>query len=318
MLKTKEIIFDTVLAQTKTEEVRDTKVAALPVVDSFPIGVNPDKEVITENPEVESYFQAYISKNPKKLSRVSWWQSHVTSKLAQFGWYQNLASPLSRILVVDSGERKEEVIDHLGDILRWDDAERAKFAEYVASSSPAVSEGKFFPGHYVVDKDASPEYVANLIIEQFNDHVASHYSDDIAAFVPLEDTLTIASLLEREAYDFDDMRYISGVIWNRLFAGMNLQLDATLQYAKANGNGTWWPPARPSDKFIKSPFNTYKNAGLPPSPIANPSLEAILAALNPKVTECMYYFHDKDGNFHCTKTYEEHIALLKQYYGKGK
>ena len=67
---------------------------------------------------------------------------------------------------------------------------------------------------------------------------------------------------------------------------------------------------RPDDKYIESPFNTYSNKGLPPSPIANPSTDAIIAALNPKKTDCMYYFHDRKANFHCSVTYEEHVALL--------
>jgi UPF0755 protein len=100
---------------------------------------------------------------------------------------------------------------------------------------------------------------------------------------------------------------------------MRLQIDATLQYAKgSNPQHVWWPKVTPSDKYIASAYNTYKNEGLPPAPIANPSMEAIIAALNPKKTDCMYYFHDKKAGFHCTKTYEEHVALLKEYYGKGK
>jgi UPF0755 protein len=136
----------------------------------------------------------------------------------------------------------------------------------------------------------------------------------------MKDTLIVASLLEREAYDFDDMRYISGIICNRLFINMRLQIDATMQYAKANklknpGANDWWPTPVPADKFIDSPYNTYKYAGLPPTPIANPSIDAIIAALNPRKTDCLFYFHDPHGKFYCTKTYEEHVALLKQVYG---
>ena len=116
------------------------------------------------------------------------------------------------------------------------------------------------------------------------------------------------------------MRIISGIIWNRLFANMNLQIDATVQYAKANkaSVNSWWPAVLPRDISIKSPYNTYTNPGLPPTPIANPSVAAILAALNPVSTPCFYYFHDKMGQFHCSTTYAEHVALLKKYYGQGK
>ena len=100
---------------------------------------------------------------------------------------------------------------------------------------------------------------------------------------------------------------------------MRLQIDATLQYAKGSKpSEPWWPGVRPADKFIASVYNTYENSGLPPAPIANPSLDAILAALNPTKTDCMYYFHDRQAEFHCSPTYEEHVELLKQYYGQGK
>ena len=112
------------------------------------------------------------------------------------------------------------------------------------------------------------------------------------------------------------MRYISGVIWNRLFIDMPLQIDATLQYARGTpgNNRTWWPVPVPRDKYIDSPYNTYQNIGLPPEPISNPSVDAIIAALNPRATDCLFYFHDTHGNFHCTATYEEHVELLREYY----
>ena len=116
------------------------------------------------------------------------------------------------------------------------------------------------------------------------------------------------------------MRLISGIIWNRLFMNMNLQIDATVQYAKANNRAvsSWWPKVLPADISRKSPYNTYLHSGLPPTPIANPSVASVLAALNPKSTSCLFYFHDSMGQFHCTDTYAAHVALLKKYYGQGK
>ena len=284
----------------------------------FPIGVNPYTKLIVENPAVDTYFKDFIvARSPAERSHTSIF-GRALSRLALMDWYQNLASPTGRILVIRSGERKEEIAKHFGDILGWNGGQRAEFIAAISNELPAVADGKFFPGTYLVPRKAEPAVIIPLISNKFKSEVTNHYTDEIEALVPLEDTLTIASLLEREAYDFTDMRHISGVIWNRLFAGMKLQIDATLQYSKAGKALSWWPTVVPSDKLIASPFNTYKNAGLPPSPIANPSLDAILAALNPSKTDCMFYFHDANANFHCTKTYEEHVALLKQYYGKGK
>lgn len=316
IIKTNEFAFDSAIT-----EHTHAKDPAVKIPESFPVGVFPKKEKIVENPTVDAYFNTYIASNahPRRETRLSWLQKNILAQLSTFDWFQNLASPISRILIINPGERKEEVAGSVGKILHWDTEEKERFEAIVASSSPQLQEGKFYPGHYVVNKDASPEDVAQIITEQFNANVALRYTPETAAAVPFDDAMTVASLLEREAYDFTDMRYISGIIWNRLFADMNLQIDASLQYAKGSNNASaWWPIVHPSDKYINSPYNTYKNPGLPPSPIASPSPEAILAALNPKQTNCMYYFHDKDGGFHCTATYEDHVALLKQYYGQGK
>ncbi len=315
LLKTQQIAFDAAVHSTR--HVAHTEQAAGEIV-AFPLGVDPLREVIVEDPAVETFLKTNITQRRTPAGKLSWLHT-LTSKLALFEWYQNLASPVSRLLIIDSGERKEEVASHFGSILQWDEQQRARFVALVASSSPELSEGKFYPGNYAAYTDASPEDIATLVTDRFNTNIVSRYPEEIDEVVPLENALIIASLLEREAYDFEDMRYISGVIWNRLFIDMHLQIDASLQYAKGtHSDSQWWPSVVPADKYIESPFNTYEHAGLPPAPIANPSPEAILAALNPKKTDCLFYFHDRNGGFHCTATYEEHVALLKQLYGRGQ
>jgi UPF0755 protein len=110
------------------------------------------------------------------------------------------------------------------------------------------------------------------------------------------------------------MKLISGIIWNRIFKGMKLQMDATLQYAKGNEEEGWWKEVNPEDKKIDSSYNTYLHVGLPPAPIANPGIAAIDAAYNPEKTECLFYLHDKKGKIHCSRTYEEHKKNIAIYY----
>lgn len=285
----------------------------------FPVSVNPQTKTISEDPNAESYFKENLASASWSNKTHSGWLGKVLGTLARSSILQNLASPTSRLLVIQSGERKEEVAKNFSDILKWSKEQRALFMAAISSSSPELLEGKFYPGNYTVAKGALPEDVFPLVIEKFEEEILARYDESVEAMVPLKDALTIASLLEREAYDFEDMRQISGVIWNRLFIAMPLQIDATLQYTKGSRpSEPWWPKVLPSDKYIKSPYNTYQNEGLPPAPIANPSLDAIVAALNPKKTECYYYFHDSKGGFHCSATYEEHVKLLKQYFGRGK
>jgi len=298
-----------------TEQVTQTTSNTDVSQNQFPVGVDPKNKTITENPIVDAYFENHISTRSSTMSLHTSWFGKLMGKLALSNLYQNLASLSSRVLVIQSGERKEQVAQNFKKILGWDKGQQAIFLDLINKASPEIGEGKFFPGTYTVPIGASPETVATLISDRFNAEVLARYGATVEAVVPLSDTLTIASLLEREAYDFDDMRLISGIIWNRLFIGMNLQIDATLQYAKGSKSSeTWWPRVNPSDKYIASVYNTYKNRGLPPAPIANPSLDAILATLNPKQTDCMYYFHDRNANFHCSETYEQHVALIKQYY----
>ena len=89
---------------------------------------------------------------------------------------------------------------------------------------------------------------------------------------------------------------VASVIWNRYKIGMKLDIDATVQYALGLEKGI-----DNSDLAIRSPYNTYTNAGLPPGPICNPGLSVINAVLNPAKTDYLYYLTDKDGNMHYAK-----------------
>lgn len=281
----------------------------------FPISVDPINKKITDNPLVEGYMRQYVASNYTPSKREQGWFALIVDQLQTTAWYQNLASPMSRILVIHSGERAEEIADNFSAILRWSDEEKNVFLSHIATEAPVLPDGKFYPGKYIFEYQADPQNVAIAVADRFNAEIRTRYSSDIEQLVPLEDALIIASLIEREAYDFNDMRYISGIIWNRLFIDMKLQLDATLQYAKGTASATtWWPVPVPADKYINSEYNTYQIPGLPPAPIANPSIDAIIAALNPRETDCFFYFHTNDGAFHCTPTYAEHVNLLKEKF----
>ena len=315
VIYTKQVAFDLLWYQTPSTGNQQY------TTPPFPIGVHPADKSIVEKPGVNTFLQGTLAVNrPQRPTDSSnSWMRHIIAKLAQLDWYQNLASPTGRILMINPGARKEEVVQNFSKILNWDTQMAQTFQSLVVSTAPALSDGKFYPTQYLVGKDATPEEVADIITQRFNSEIITRYTADTARLVPLDDALVIASLLEREAYDFMDMREISGIIWNRLFIGMNLQIDATLQYSKGTQSAsTWYPPVRPDDKYIDSPFNTYAHKGLPPAPIGSPSAEAVLATLNPIQTNCLFYFHDKESQFHCAETYEEHVRKLKISYGRGK
>jgi cell division protein YceG involved in septum cleavage len=294
----------------------EKKVAEAEAPTPFPVSVDVASKTIVNNPTVATYYTDGLAVAPRK--KDNWW-NQIAAIFGSEDWYQNLASPVGRVVVIWPGERKEEVTKHIGDILGWDTSERTEFQRLVDSSTPTSTEGKYFPGQYIAHRGATPSDIEQLLGTAFRSEVLNRYTPDVEAQVPLTDALIIASLLEREASDFENMREISGVIWNRLFINMPLQLDATLQYVKGSSpsQSRWWPVVRPADKYLASPFNTYENVGLPPAPIANPSAEAILAALNPVVTDCLFYFHAKNADYQCSPTYEDHVAKLRAIYGRG-
>jgi cell division protein YceG involved in septum cleavage len=287
-----------------------------PDSNPFPVSVNAFTQIISEDPRIDEFYVDTLANRPDSSS--NWW-NQVAAVLATKSWYQNLASPVSRIIVIWPGERKEETTKNIGDVLAWDTEQKKEFQSLIDSSSPIMLEGKYFPGQYVTHKHATPADIHQLVYESFSKEILARYTDDVELAVPLENALIIASLLEREASDFDNMREISGVIWNRIFIDMPLQLDATLQYVKGSAvsESRWWPVVKSSDKYLVSPFNTYKNKGLPPAPISNPSAEAVVAAINPVVTDCLFYFHTSDSRYHCSTSYEDHVAKLKAIYGRG-
>ncbi len=287
----------------------------------FPVTVDPKAEIIIEDPEVEAMFARQNSGVTAAAITTADILHNVAGLIASASWYQMLAAAdASRVVVVDPGYRKEQVALAFSRALSWDTATQHAFLTKADDSPPYLAEGVFAPGVYVVSPNTSPNDVHERISARFEEQVLARYATSTEEKVPLAEALTIASMIERETSDKDEMRMISGIMWNRIFTGMRLQIDSTLQYAKATGKGKngWWPAVRPRDKYITSPYNTYQNQGLPPAPISNPSVAAVLAALNPKKTDCLFYFHDDFGGFHCSKDYGEHVALLKKYYGQGK
>lgn len=128
----------------------------------------------------------------------------------------------------------------------------------------------------------------------------------------LHEVLTIASLIEREAYNDDEKPTISGVIYNRIEKNMLLQIDATVIYGIGKGkehiNRVLW-----SHLEDPSPFNTYKHLGLPPGPIAAPSETAIHAALYPEKHDYLYYVLGEDGHVF-SRTFKEHEINAAKYH----
>lgn len=221
--------------------------------------------------------------------------------------------PFMKWIVIPEGYRKEEIAEVLARELGWSSEEKTRWIEVDTAPDLDHVEGVYFPDTYLIPVEESPARVAERLRARWSERFAPFAAEAANQNIKWTTLMKIASLVQREAAGADDMPLIAGVIWNRLLAGQRLEIDATLQYVKGSEEVGWWPSVRSDDKMLDSPFNTYKNSGLPPHPIANPGVAAIEAVLFPEETDCFFYLHDPEGGIHCAKDYEGHQMNIERY-----
>lgn len=210
--------------------------------------------------------------------------------------------------------RKEQIGEILAEELEWDRQELEKWNAVYESDYPEYFEGVYYPDTYLLPRDESGDKIASRFIARFNEVFAPYAQRYLQQNIRWVTGLKIASLIAREAAGSQDMRLISGIIWNRLDIGMPLQIDATMQYtAGKRPDGSWWGTIDIDEKLKDSPYNSYLYKGLPPTPICSPNIEYIEAVLEPEETDCLFYLHDYNGQIHCSVTYEEHLEKIDQY-----
>lgn len=211
------------------------------------------------------------------------------------------------------GWRREEIATELTKVM----AEAgAPFDENTFLNLTQGKEGYLYPDTYLIPVGASEAKIASILENTFDQKITQELAADIqGSGRSLEDIVTMASLVEREARSDTARKMVSGILWKRLDAGWPLQVDATLQYAKGYDakDQTWWTPPTSLDKQVNSPYNTYKNPGLPPGPIASPSLSAIKAALNPTPSDYWFYLTGNDNLMHYGITTEDHSQNIANY-----
>jgi UPF0755 protein len=181
--------------------------------------------------------------------------------------------------------------------------------------APADSlEGFLFPGSYTLPRETTLPELNAILLESFEETLtaelqAGFTQQDLSVF----EAVTLASIVERESIDREEMPMIASVFLNRLQAGIKLEADSTVQYALGynSGHDSWWKsPLSSADLSIDSQYSTYRYPGLPPGPIANPGLSALRAVAFPAQTP-YYYFRaacDGSGKHLFAQTFEEHLA----------
>ncbi|MCX8031319.1 MAG: endolytic transglycosylase MltG [Thermodesulfovibrionales bacterium] len=185
-------------------------------------------------------------------------------------------------------------------------ASNKELLQTLGISSPSI-EGYLYPDTYRLPKGASVEYIVSIMVNRLRkEYTESLRQRQQELGMTENEVLTLASIIEREAVIDEERPIISAVYHNRLKIKMPLQADPTAIY----GFKTYDQKITKADLKIKSPYNTYIIDGLPPGPIASPSIKSIIAALYPANVPYLYFVSRGDGRHIFSKTLNEHNKAI--------
>ena len=207
-------------------------------------------------------------------------------------------------VTIPEGFRAEQVAERLAA------AGIVDAAQFMAIVEERRLEGRLFPSTYQFPSGYGAERTIAALLAEFERQIGAAY----AAASPkpalsLEETLILASIVEREAVLKQERPIIAAVYLNRLKKRMRLQADPTVQYVL----GYWKKGMTRADLQMPSPYNTYYTRGLPPGPICSAGLESFKAVLAPARTEALYFVADTTGGHMFSETNEEHVEARRLY-----
>ncbi len=176
-----------------------------------------------------------------------------------------------------------------------------------------VDDGKFegylFPDTYFFMPNSDADDVILMMRENFARNIKI-YEADIAKFEkPLDEVMTMASILEGEGNSLESKRLISDILWRRIRKDMPMQVDAPFKYYNGKNSYT----LSKEDLQEDHSYNTYVNKGLPPTPINNPGIDSIRAAITPTPNQYWYFMSDKRGNMYYAVDFEGHKRNREAY-----
>ena len=186
---------------------------------------------------------------------------------------------------------------------------------YSATSKPGSSlEGYLFPNTYHLLREMTSEEIIQMMVQQFKKVFNNDWIRRASQLgMSLREVVTLASIIEKEASLPEEKPFISAVFHNRLRKKIPLQSDPTVIYGIKNFNGN----LTRADLQRPSPYNTYLNNGLPPTPICNPGKDSLLAALHPSPVSYLYFVSKNDGSHYFSSTMEEHNQAVSKYQKRG-
>jgi UPF0755 protein len=181
-------------------------------------------------------------------------------------------------------------------------------ADLPAGGTPPSSlEGYLFPDTYQFSRHATPLQILSAMVRRFHQEATQ-----LGLTTDVPQTVIMASLIEKEVRQDAERPLVAGVFLNRLAKGIPLATDPTVIYAALLEN-RWRGTIYASDLQSPSPYNTYKHAGLPPGPIANPGIAALRAAMRPARTDYLYFVSDAAGHTRFSATLQEHAQQVQSY-----
>lgn len=228
------------------------------------------------------------------------------------GWTNKaIRSLLGEKLAVPNGDQAVSLAQREAIERDFNEAVRSAYPfEWLQDIPPEQElQGYLFPDTYRFFREAPMTEVVEKMLRNFDQKMTPERRAEIAdRGWTLNQVVTLASIVQKEAVDAD-MPKIAGIFIKRLQENRKLESDATVNYV--TGKGERQPTFE--DTRLDSPYNTYRNIGLPPGPICNPGLSALEAVLNPEITDYLYFLNAPDGRTIYSRTYEEHLQQKKQY-----
>lgn len=183
-------------------------------------------------------------------------------------------------------------------------------AAYLSGVEGNTLEGYLFPDTYEYTKGMNEDQIIRMMVENFKKKFSEKMKRRAHELkMTVNQVITLASVIEKETGKEEERPLVASVFYNRLAKGIPLATDPSVIYGIPNFDGN----LRREDLQRDTPYNTYIRKGLPPTPISNPGLKSIEAALNPAETEYLYFVSRNDGTHQFSKTYEEHQSAVKKY-----
>jgi|FaiFalDrversion3_1042247.scaffolds.fasta_scaffold00211_3 UPF0755 protein len=197
---------------------------------------------------------------------------------------------------------------------------RQRFPFLQSLAPDTTLEGYLFPATYIFPRSVRPAEVVEAMLAKLDQTFTPEMREEARSKgLSMHEVLTLASIVEREVASPPERPIVAQVFLRRLRLGMALEADPTVQYALAQNPrnvelyGFWKAPLTAQDLQVDSPYNTYRRRGLPPGPIANAGLEAIVAVLRPANTNYLYFVAKGDGTHAFAETLAEHLRNVAQY-----